>query len=262
MGAINSLIQSNETLTNVFQLLALFEVCAHPLHSTQRSTSAMIMLDSIIRSLSLTCLDMGNRTVSVFAARAPPIVHSSSIEPTPSTSSPVPWSTSTATPAGPSRAQRQLSHITATASSCHSPTQSPPSRSAVRPDSGATPANQHSRGCSCKSLSLAEHRPRYLEHTPLWAASPAWDKSWTEADIRKESCRRLCWSSMILAAGHISYATANKNMGLDLFVSDPSNVSLFMKIDSFGLLKSIFGLVRSAVHRRGHCTIGLRHPLV
>lgn len=59
----------------------------------------------------------------------------------------------------------------------------------------------------------------------MWGPTPAWDETWSEAEIRKESCRRLCWSSMILAAGHMSYTIAHRSQGLDLFISNPANVS-------------------------------------
>jgi hypothetical protein len=62
----------------------------------------------------------------------------------------------------------------------------------------------------------------------MWKATPAWNDSFSEAEIRKESCRRLCWSAMALAAGHVNYAAvsgASRSTGLDLFVSDPANVA-------------------------------------
>jgi len=65
-----------------------------------------------------------------------------------------------------------------------------------------------------------------FEHTPLWTQTPAWNASWSEAEIRKESCRRLCWSAMTLAAGHSAYSSASRTHGVNLFISDPSNYAL------------------------------------
>lgn len=64
------------------------------------------------------------------------------------------------------------------------------------------------------------------EHTPLWVTTPGWDDSWTEVQIRKELCRRLCWSALSLVSGHTSYVTASKRIPAELFLIEPANVSL------------------------------------
>jgi hypothetical protein len=170
------------------------------------------MLDSILRTLSLTSLDVGNPNVSVFSPRSVPIVPSS-LEQMPQA-----WSLSKST----------------------SLTCSPVDvNSTSNPSASHSSHTNHTRSsflathmCPCNSLSLGEYQPRALEQTPLWAASPAWDKSLSEAEIRKESCRRLCWSSLALAAGHVSYTTANKNQGSELFMTDPANVRDFLCLDA------------------------------
>ena len=58
------------------QLLAFFEICSHPRHSSQRSTSSMVMLDSIICSLSLTLVDTDEPSVSMFSSGTLPVVSS------------------------------------------------------------------------------------------------------------------------------------------------------------------------------------------
>lgn len=148
----------------------------------------MIMLDSIIRGLSLTLVDANDPNTTVFCPGMVPVVVS-------------------------------------------------PKESAIRfPDESCTfsegyAANEN--GCSCQQITLGERWSSAAEHVPLWGSTPAWDHSWTEGEIRKESCRRLCWSSMILAAGHISYTTAHRSKGLDLFISDPANVSLSQIFNCF-----------------------------
>ncbi|KIJ54399.1 hypothetical protein M422DRAFT_222008 [Sphaerobolus stellatus SS14] len=62
------------TLAQAAWLLAMFETCAHPYHTTERSCSAMVMMDSIIRGLGLTAIDADHPNVSKFAQRGVPIV--------------------------------------------------------------------------------------------------------------------------------------------------------------------------------------------
>ncbi|KNZ81288.1 Quinic acid utilization activator, partial [Termitomyces sp. J132] len=145
----------DETLAQAAWLLALFEVCAHPLHSSERTNSSLVMLDSIIRSLSLTFVDADNPKTTKF-----------------------------------------------------------------------------SPGCSCRSLTLITYQQESSEQTPLWTLTPAWNDRWNDAEIKKESCRRLCWSSMILAAGHVSYTTAHRSGILKLFISDPANYALLLSGES------------------------------
>uniref|UniRef100_A0A8H7XLV5 Zn(2)-C6 fungal-type domain-containing protein n=1 Tax=Psilocybe cubensis TaxID=181762 RepID=A0A8H7XLV5_PSICU len=178
----------DETLAQAAWLLALFEICAHPRHSSERSTSSMVMLDSIIRSLSLTSMDAGDPNTSMFSPGTVPAVLGS-----------------------------------------------PKSQIAWLPEQfpvASHPGVCDEIGCSCQSFTLEEHWPSAAEHAPLWSATPAWDDTWTEAEIRKESCRRLCWSSMMLAAGHISYTTSHRSQGLDLFISDPANYALLFSGES------------------------------
>lgn len=140
----------------------------------------MVMLDSIIRSLSLTLVDADDPNATMFSPGMVPVVTSS----------------------------RQ--------------------RTVWFPDEpGASPEGHSANedGCSCQQITLGGHWLSAAEHAPLWGSTPAWDDSWTEGEIRKESCRRLCWSSMTLAAGYISYTTAHRSECLDLFISDPANVS-------------------------------------
>jgi len=81
------------------------------------------------------------------------------------------------------------------------------------------------QGCSCSSMTLAAHWPGAHEYTPLWVTTPAWDDNWTEVEVRKELCRRLCWSSLSLVSGHTSYITASKRTPAELFLIEPANVS-------------------------------------
>lgn len=187
----------DETLAQAAWLLALFEVCAHPKHTRERSVSSLVILDSYIRSLSLTFVDADDPQTSHFTPGAVPSVAqklSGQAYHTPYTSA---------------SESQYLHHDHHSSSPPSSPTE-----------------------CVCTSLSLEVHYPETLEHAPLWAHTPAWNSHWSEGDIRRESCRRLCWSALSLAAGHIAYANANNHRGPDLFISDPSNYALLFSGES------------------------------
>jgi len=51
-------------------------------------------------------------------------------------------------------------------------------------------------------------------------------------EIRKEECRRLCWSTLGLISGHTSYAAAANWRSLDLFMVEPSNYSILFPGES------------------------------
>ncbi|KAK7469383.1 hypothetical protein VKT23_003858 [Stygiomarasmius scandens] len=184
----------DETLAQAAWLLALFEVCVHPNHTTRRSVSAITMLDSIIRSLSLTSVDFNDPQASVFTPGEVPAIGTTSAKQ---------WS---------------------------QPSTAIPGHSFPYPTSASTSIG--TSGCSCATLTLGKHWPSSLEYAPMWTSTPAWDPSWTEAEVRKESCRRLCWSAISLAAGHVSYAMASHSHGLDLFIADPANFTLLFSGES------------------------------
>ncbi|KAJ7069638.1 hypothetical protein C8F01DRAFT_1113449 [Mycena amicta] len=181
----------DDTLPQAAWLLAMFEICAHPHHSTDRSTSAMIMLDSLIRSLSLTRVDKNDPNTSTFSPGEVPEV-----------------------PSPPHHLVRSMYHQPA------------------YPQVPMTLPSSTDRGCSCLSLTLKEQWPQAMEHTPLWAQTPAWGSEWSEGEIRKESCRRLCWSSMVLAAGHSNYSYISSTKNVELFIADPSNYALLFSGES------------------------------
>ncbi|KAH0586087.1 hypothetical protein H2248_007358 [Termitomyces sp. 'cryptogamus'] len=185
----------DETLAQAAWLLALFEVCAHPLHSSERTNSSLVMLDSIIRSLSLTFVDADNPKTTKFSPGAVPTV----LDPSGNE-----WLFSE---------EDFNPHM-------------PPNNAKPSRESNSEP------GCSCRSLTLITYQQESSEQTPLWTLTPAWNDRWNDAEIKKESCRRLCWSSMILAAGHVSYTTAHRSGILKLFISDPANYALLLSGES------------------------------
>ena len=60
--------------TMMRQILALFEASAHPKHTPQRAASSLMILDSIIQNLALTCLDASDPDTSVFPPKAVPAI--------------------------------------------------------------------------------------------------------------------------------------------------------------------------------------------
>lgn len=60
--------------------------------------------------------------------------------------------------------------------------------------------------------------------TATWSFPPAWDPSWSEAEVKSEETRRLCWSALILVANHTVARAAEQREPLDLFLVNPSNV--------------------------------------
>ena len=55
---------------------------------------------------------------------------------------------------------------------------------------------------------------------------PPWNPSWSEAEIRKEECRRLCWVALALVANYTLQCSAFRVEPMRFFLSDPANVSL------------------------------------
>ncbi|KAF5338925.1 hypothetical protein D9611_008729 [Ephemerocybe angulata] len=216
-GALEASFNSgwiDETLAQAAWLLALFEVCAHQRHSSARSTSAMIMLDSIIRSLSLTTVDADDPSTTLFPSGTVPTVDS------------------------PRPRHQTVGRTTIWLPDQH--------LASTMPELAATrPIPDQPVGCSCAAMTLVEHWPSVNDHAPMWGSTPAWNDGWSDAEIRKESCRRLCWSSMILAAGHISYTIAHRSQGLDLFISDPANYALLFSGESVARSPSLLNAYSS-----------------
>ncbi|KAH6912789.1 hypothetical protein BKA70DRAFT_1097562 [Coprinopsis sp. MPI-PUGE-AT-0042] len=197
----------DETLAQAAWLLAFFEVCAHPRHKGERSKSSLLLLDAIIRSLSLTFVDADDPDTSLFPPGSVPVVANTTRTLQHTERQQGPWFPEPVIAsfnAGPSY-----------------PTE-PPEPSVV----------EESAGCNCQSMTLGEHWPYVVDHAPMWGNTPAWDGSWGEGDMRKESIRRLCWSSTILAANHNSYTMAHRSQSLDLFIADPANYALLFSGES------------------------------
>lgn len=180
----------DEELAQAAWLLTFFEICPHPRHGGERTKSSLFMLDTIIRALSLATLDEENPAAVRFKRNTVPVVLSPRHTSPPSSSSS--WYS---------------------ADEC------------VDAFDGMS-QSYPIRDCACTSLSLGQCWPASHEHTPCLVASAGWDDAWTPGEVRKETCRRLCWNSMMLAAGFLSYMHSAGLKPPDLFIGEPANIAL------------------------------------
>ncbi|KAI0645408.1 hypothetical protein C8Q79DRAFT_964451 [Trametes meyenii] len=93
--------------------------------------------------------------------------------------------------------------------------------------------------CDCARFSLGENWPSVRQLAPSWASTLMWPVGLSEAEFRKEECRRLVWGSVAMVANLNAYASLS-----------PQGIShtgkLFVKeSESFSLLTPTEMLVRS-----------------
>ncbi|KAI0372180.1 hypothetical protein BV20DRAFT_940530 [Pilatotrama ljubarskyi] len=170
----------DHSLVQAAWLIAFFEICAHPLHSTARVRSSMGMLDSLLRAMGLLLIDAEDPRASVFITGVPAVTNA-----------------------------------------------------LARPLRQPSVQDVLNAPCSCMSFTLGHTWPMVREFAPLWDMTPTWQSQWTESEIRKEECRRLVWSSVMLTAGHSSYTAANPEMEVQqLFLMDPRNYALLFPGES------------------------------
>lgn len=93
-----------------------------------------------------------------------------------------------------------------------------------------TVANTHPppKQCDCASIASSDG-------SNTWSFQLAWDPLWSEAEVKSEETRRLCWSALILVANHTAARAAEHRKPLNLFLVDPSNVCY----SSFGLVSRL-----------------------
>lgn len=82
--------------------------------------------------------------------------------------------------------------------------------------------------CPCDELSLGSQWPEAHKQVPFWVSTPMWNREWTEGEIKKEECRRVHWSALMLVSGQTSFADAVNWKLQDLFILEPSNVSAIL----------------------------------
>jgi hypothetical protein len=186
------------------KVLSFFELCAHPRHQMSRIRSALDILDSIIRLLGITHLDANDPTTSTFTRNAVPAVEASSEE------------------------YFSASQSFTSSMSIPSPTQRSPQQ-----QQSAVDTTTSGSGCSCDAFSLGSQWPEARSQVPGWVTTPMWNSEWSEGEIKKEECRRLCWSTLMLVSGHTSYSDAVNWRIQELFMVEPSNVGTILNWSTF-----------------------------
>ncbi|KAK7690029.1 hypothetical protein QCA50_006673 [Cerrena zonata] len=195
----------DETLVHASWLMSFFEISAHPHHHTDRVRSALSQLDSLLRSMALCSVDQNDPRVSKFTNRTVPSVS----PPSQLQSLPPQWESH--------HQHHQHPHHPTYPSHLQLPQSLPPA-GYINPNP-PSPSQ-----CCCANFTLGQNSNTAKEWTPLWLTTPTWQDNWPEADIRKEECRRIVWSSMMLTAGHSSYTVAyGGSAQLDLFINNPAN---------------------------------------
>ncbi|KAI0345770.1 hypothetical protein BDW22DRAFT_911768 [Trametopsis cervina] len=204
----------DESLVQASWLIAFFEISAHPLHSPIRVRSALRMLDSLIRSLSMSSLDQADERTSRFGNRSVPVVSA-----TRSTNvySPTSGHWNASIPS----ASALLPAVPGLSSAPHHPLDPRTTSPATQTQS---PNAAH---CGCGTLTLGTNWTHANELTPLWLMTPAWKTDTSDAEIRRDECRRVVWSAVTLVAGYTSFVAAtNAIPSLDLYLMEPSNIAL------------------------------------
>lgn len=80
--------------------------------------------------------------------------------------------------------------------------------------------------CSCVSFS-SNSSVMSDQCSPFWTFFPPYNNSlWTSEEADKEDRRRLCWSALSLVASYTSRCLTFRKEPAELFMTDPSNVSV------------------------------------
>ena len=162
----------------------------HPDQSGERANSSQVLLDSLIRLLSLTNLDVDRAEArySIFGTYETSVAGSASLP------------TFTHAVHGANCGLSGLVELMG--------------------DTSAT--------CGCDNFTLKQQWPTVTEIAPTWEKSIMWPLDMPEGEIRKEEARRLVWSSVMLVAGRTSFASAftqQADRG-GMFIKDYKNVCL------------------------------------
>ena len=108
--------------------------------------------------------------------------------------------------------------------------------------------------CACLKYTLKEQWPTVSEVAPLWEMTTMWPEGLHESEIRKEECRRLVWSSVMLSAGQNSYTAADGEIDrTELFIKDYRNVRAFTfsRVTAFMLTRLVHS---SPYYSQGRCS--------
>ncbi|KAH9848334.1 hypothetical protein C2E23DRAFT_844367 [Lenzites betulinus] len=204
-------------LTQAAYILTAFELHAHPkAKRPHRTQEALGLLNSLIRYLGLTTLDIDNPRTTIFLPNTVPCVRSEG-----------PCLASTRPPA-PSSAMKRLAFATLPFADEDETAQISSSSSVPLQDSFAATISGNA-GCGCQAYSLGSHCPMAKRLAPQFAQMPMWPEA-EPGEVLKEEYRRLVWASLILATAYGTtkvMAMAGEGWALDpLWIQEPSNYAL------------------------------------
>ncbi|OSD04134.1 hypothetical protein PYCCODRAFT_1451417 [Trametes coccinea BRFM310] len=88
--------------------------------------------------------------------------------------------------------------------------------------------------CSCIGYPSSPTSPLVQDHlSQSYSLNPPWDPRWSETEIRKEECRRLCWCALTLVSNHTAYCSAFHIEPMELTLANPSNYALLFPGEAY-----------------------------
>ncbi|KAI0784700.1 hypothetical protein C8Q75DRAFT_723967 [Abortiporus biennis] len=94
--------------------------------------------------------------------------------------------------------------------------------------------------CGCQNPPSSPISPISDHFSLSFSFNPPWDPNWSLEEIRKEECRRICWSALTLVASHTAQCAAFHEEPLELSLANPANYALLFPGEAYE---------RSAEHR-------------
>ncbi|EJF61015.1 hypothetical protein DICSQDRAFT_106672 [Dichomitus squalens LYAD-421 SS1] len=232
----------NVELIQAAWFIVYFELQSHPMRSASRHRSSLLLLDSLIRLFSLTTLDADIKRAHTFNRPSVALLNAagltSSVSDVPSNE---PFHTGVHTPglfaqlssAFPLQQGVNLDPLP------HAPPEHvvqpiAPENTTLDPSTTLPPV-----GCNCASLMLQTHWPSISGVAPAWAGTLIWPKNISEGEFRKEECRRLVWSSVMITASLNAYNSAhNIEADIDkqkLWIKDTDSYALLFPGESLAM---------------------------
>ncbi|KAI0674887.1 hypothetical protein C8Q78DRAFT_1066793 [Trametes maxima] len=86
--------------------------------------------------------------------------------------------------------------------------------------------------CTCLGYPSSPGSPDGRDRFSL-TSSPPWDSQWLEPEIRKEECRRVCWSALTLVSAYTAHCSAFHIEPVELKLADPSNYVLLFPGEAY-----------------------------
>ncbi|KAI0775649.1 hypothetical protein BD413DRAFT_491464 [Trametes elegans] len=231
-------------------LILYFELNAHPAATWDRMQSAILLLDSLVRLFSLTSLDADCQRVGAtsFPLTAPNNCYTNPSAATsgvyagqPHAGTGLPPHPSGQTPYPPPNP-----HAFGTLHHTHNavvinPVTLPSFIPATAINSASTTdGSPHGeRACDCARFSLGRNWPSVRDFAPSWSTTLMWPLGMTEAEFRKEECRRLVWGCVAMIANLNAYASVTPN-GIAstgrMFVKESENFALLTPSETLARL--------------------------